>query len=176
MVTWNFHGSGLCFTVTVFQFAVRFPRKYLGSLLSGQSVCGITVSLIQIFTLAMGSSSKITAFIYFAIGDTFIFAVLVLFSQVLVKDKYFQASLASDEGKDEKGKNKQDPLDKSQLKRILIALIPILLTILLTSGSAGIVHPGISSLIESVGKGSGRWNGEYRYKYRVCPESNVSEL
>ncbi|KAJ8948576.1 hypothetical protein NQ318_007580 [Aromia moschata] len=146
-------GSGLCFTVSVFQFSVKFPPVYLGSMLSGQSVCGIVVSLVQIFTLAVGTSSQITAFIFFSIGVAFILGVQILFSLVMAKDKYMRDCLAIDDMVEH-----EISVDKSRIVEIFKKIIPIILTMLLTAGSTIIIHPGLSSLAESIGKGNGRWN------------------
>ncbi|KAJ8948580.1 hypothetical protein NQ318_007584, partial [Aromia moschata] len=149
-------GTGGCFTYSAIKFSVLFPAKYPATLLSGQSVCGIIVVLAQIITLAMGTSSKLDAFIYFSTGTVFVMAVQILFLILLAKEGYIRDRL-----KTNNIEANRRIFDKTKFKLLIKKLSPILLTMIITVGATVMVHPGVTTLVKSVEKGNGRWGDSF---------------
>ncbi|KAJ8936076.1 hypothetical protein NQ314_012511 [Rhamnusium bicolor] len=141
--------AGGCFLVSIFQMSLKFPTIYLGAQLSGQSICGVLVALIQIFTLLIGVSSKISAIIYFSICAFLMLAAMVLYLFVFHNFDYLQ---------DQLNKEEEYEIEFSKVKIIARKLLVLMITMVLTAGSSVIIHPGVTSLVESVGKGTSRWS------------------
>ncbi|KAJ8985293.1 hypothetical protein NQ317_007080 [Molorchus minor] len=140
------NGSGACLMVSLFELATQFPPVYIGAILSGQSVCGIITSLLQVITLAIESSSQVKAR-HGVCGNRS--------GDALARppeEEFFQKQLNKEE-------EAAGPLNINRQVIFSIAkkISIILFTMVLTAGSMVSMHPGVTSLIESVAKGSTRW-------------------
>ncbi|XP_055599662.1 equilibrative nucleoside transporter 3-like [Uranotaenia lowii] len=64
---------------TVFSLAGQFPSRYVSSVVSGQAISGIFISVVTIVTISTGVSAPMVAFFCFSIGTVAICASLTCY-------------------------------------------------------------------------------------------------
>jgi equilibrative nucleoside transporter 1/2/3 len=143
--------------VTIFQLVSKFPAGYLAAVLNGQALCGIFAALVQISSLSIGASSKTSGLVYFSIGMFFIFITLLGFLATMTRSQYFKYHFKKEVVQVETPKIIKE-LFISILKKIRFYISAMVIVM----GSTIMIHPGVTSLVVSVNKGSGhKWNDVY---------------
>ncbi|XP_044271775.1 equilibrative nucleoside transporter 3-like [Tribolium madens] len=147
--------TGFCavFMVSLFQLVTRFPPVYLAAMLSGHSLCGIFAALVQIFSLSIGASSKTSGLTYFSIGMFFIFLTLTGFIATLNKSQFFNYHITKEV------ETVKPKMTKNLFLSVLNKVKYYLGSMIIVLGCTIMLHPGLLSLVVSVGKGNGKkWN------------------
>jgi equilibrative nucleoside transporter 1/2/3 len=142
-----------CFMVTVFQLAVKFPPRYMITLFSGQSICGVLAALVQIFALGVTENPTTRGLIYFLMGMFFVFLTLVGFLISTRRSRFFQHHSAKIVEAKRPKMSKEIVVSVLQKNKFYLGSLFIVL------GSSIMLHPGVTTLVLSVDKGNGnKWN------------------
>lgn len=141
--------------VSLFHLVTRFPPNYLAAMLSGHSLCGIFASLVQIFSLSIGASSKTSGLTYFSIGMFFVFLTLIGFLATLHKSDFFQYHITKEV------QSVKPKITKEMFLSVLNKLKYYLSSMIIVLGCSIMLHPGLLSLVVSVDQSSGnKWNSK----------------
>lgn len=141
--------------IAVFVLLAKFPRYYMKFYLFGEGCAAVFNSILQILTLAIGTSTKTSALIYFGIGSGVMSLTLILFFFSKYNDfymyfvKHFKEDIT------------RDMLSVLELKQVLKTIWPVLLMFVFYE-LAKIPHVPVTSLVVSENYGSGNnWNGKF---------------
>lgn len=145
-----------CFLVTLFQMCAKFSPVYISALLSGQALCGIFSSSLQIVTLSIDAKPEINGFLYFSATVAFIVLVAVSFVSCLKYSPFFIYHLKQ---------TSNITATKVDIPKGLIASIFerqkfVFASMLLIIGISSMVHPGITATIVSTEPGS-KWSDTF---------------
>ncbi|XP_018565606.1 equilibrative nucleoside transporter 3 isoform X2 [Anoplophora glabripennis] len=159
-----FSASTAVLLISLFQLSARFPPRCMAAQLAGQSVCGILSASIQVLTLLAAPTVKGTAGLYYAIATGVITATTIAYLTVSKKSEYLQNKLENDpeEEEEEEGEETSSKkFDIVKIKRVLRKLALILVSLTLCGVITQLLHPGLTALIESSGKGTNVWSDSY---------------
>ncbi|KAJ8948581.1 hypothetical protein NQ318_007585 [Aromia moschata] len=144
--------------VSLFELVTKFPLDYYAAILSGQALCGIISSSLQILTLTINSNPMFTASIYFGVGSLLIFFTSIFYLVTKKKSKYFIYRIGQYEG-NEVASNKWS-INISKMKSALQRTKWFMGSLVFIQGSTAMIHPGLAALVVSEGKdqGGGEWS------------------
>lgn len=145
--------------------AFRFPPRCLAAQLAGQSICGILAALVQIVALVVPSVTG-TASLYYAIAVGVMGSTLAAYVTVWYKVEDFRRTVNKKQEDEEARSNTGWKIDFGMLKRVLRKLSLLLISLILSVMVSVILNPGVTALIESSGKGTNAWSGEYPISIR----------
>ncbi|KAJ8985305.1 hypothetical protein NQ317_007092 [Molorchus minor] len=134
----------------------KFPQYYMKVYLLGQGFAGCFNSVLQLFSLVVGTSTTASALIYFGIGTLFMAMTLALFylSKYSKLYNYHVKSNAED--------TTRDLMPLSEIKSILRTIWPCVVAIGLLQLTILPTHHSITSLVVSEHHGNGSlWNDKY---------------
>lgn len=135
---------------------LKFPSYFLNVYLFGQGFGGICSAILQILSLAMGTSTEVSALFYFISGSALMTLTLIqfYFSKYNKLFNYHVNSVEEDVTK--------NVLRLSEAKDLAKQIWARILTLILTSLPIIIVMPNITSLVVSENYGSGsEWSDTY---------------
>lgn len=148
--------------MTVFQLVGKFPPAYLSTMLSGQAICGIAASLVQIGAIGISASTNGTAYIYFSIGLAFIVGVFLFYIYMCFYSDYFIYYMNKEIEESNIKITKQDLISVIKKRKYLI---PSLIVIL---GSTIMINPGLTALVVSVNPPTHDWNRKFNIECIQC--------
>ncbi|KAK9871224.1 hypothetical protein WA026_011499 [Henosepilachna vigintioctopunctata] len=146
------------FLVTLLHLCAKFPPIYLAAMLSGQAMCGIFSSSVQILTLIVDSNPTTNGLLYFSVAMLCIIVTFIMFLINRSHSKFFQYQI------------KQiviDQTDRVNMKKELVFTVlrnqkTIFFALLFVAGATTMIQPGITSTIRSMDQGNGnKWNDTY---------------
>lgn len=144
----------------------KFSPRYITATIGGQALGGIFAALVQIGALTIGASSEHSAFVYFMVGNVVLLLSLISYI-VLSKSsffKYHMNRLIVNEFEDELLRPRI--IDQ---KLILRKVWSYGMSVFLVFFISLCVFPGVTVLIESEYKGTGRkWNGKLKLFSSLC--------
>lgn len=141
--------------IAVFVLLAKFPPYYTKVYLFGQGCAAVFNSLLQIVTLAIGTSTTVSANIYFGMGSTIMGLTLVLFhfSKYNRFYRYFMEHAEED--------LLRDMLSFSECRDILKIIWSVVFMYVFFE-LAKIPHVPVTSLVVSENYGNGnKWNGKF---------------
>ncbi|KAJ8949602.1 hypothetical protein NQ314_008173, partial [Rhamnusium bicolor] len=151
--------------ISLFELVTKFPLGYFAAVLSGQALCGIFSSLVQILTLSINSRNPTTsAFIFFGVGSLIILLTTVFYLITKRKSKYFIYRIGQYEGTSRDGTQEKWTVNLFKMKTALQRTKWYLGSIVFVKGSSAMIHPGLAALVVSEDKDSGlgnAWNEIY---------------
>ncbi|KAJ8948593.1 hypothetical protein NQ318_007597 [Aromia moschata] len=144
------------FQVTTLPLVAKFPMQYMHVFLMGQGSAGIFNSLLQIISLAIGSSIEISALFYFVVGTMLICITMTLYiisKNMAFYQFYMENSLSEP---------KTGMFSKAEVKDIIKDTWPCLAVGMVTIINLLFLQPSVTSLVVSEGYGKGNeWNDTY---------------
>lgn len=148
-------GASAVFSGSLCGIAGKFSSCYISAVINGQALGGIIAAVTQILSLTFKESAVHSAFIYFIIGDIFIFASAVSFF-LLYRVDYFLFYTYGPRESAISMNNRVTHISNIQVfKKIWVYSISLFLVFIITT----CVYPAVTVLIESHNKGSGGdWN------------------
>lgn len=132
----------------------KFSPVYISAILSGQALCGIFSSLLQILTLSLDAKPNTNGLLYFSATVVFVVLVTVSFIACLKFSPFFIYHLE---------KTKPQNISKVEIPKELVFDIwnrqkAVFVALLLIVGISSMLHPGITATVQSTEAG-GKWNG-----------------
>ncbi|XP_018565576.2 equilibrative nucleoside transporter 3-like [Anoplophora glabripennis] len=141
--------------MAVFVLLAKFPPYFMKVYLFGQGCAPVFTALLQIMTLAIGTTTKTSALIYFGIGSSVMGFTLVLFYFSKYNDYYMYFVNHFEED------ITRDMLSFAQIKFILKTIWPVMF-MYVCFDLAKIPQTPVTSLVVSENYGSGNdWNDIY---------------
>ncbi|KAJ8917736.1 hypothetical protein NQ315_005185 [Exocentrus adspersus] len=154
-----------CFGIlmtSLFRLSNKFHRRCLAAQFAGQATCGILSAVMEIISLAAVSSVKGTAALYFTVASIAIAGIMVCYISIEKKSEEFSSKLKLvTEEQSQRIQKGKSAVNLNVLKRLLRHLALLILALFFCVGNSSILHPGLTSLIESYGKGSSTWSDTY---------------
>lgn len=150
-----FLGSLNLFHVTTLGVVPKFPPSYMKTFLLGEGMAAIFSAILEIISLALGSSTIISALFYFISGTCLIVLSLVVY--LLVSRTAFYQYYMQIELEDTKKKH-----SKEQIKATCLQIWPclaIMITMFLSMNTMSITPLVVS---ENYGNGN-KFNGKKRF-------------
>lgn len=133
----------------------RFPPHYMKMYLTGEGMAGISSATLQIVSLAMGTSTEVSALFYFVSGSTLMTSTMIMFyaSKYNRLYNYHVNSIQEDVSK--------DVLQLSAAKALAKEIWAQVFTLVLLALTLTPIMPSITSLVVSENYGSGSvWTGK----------------
>ncbi|KAJ8948583.1 hypothetical protein NQ318_007587 [Aromia moschata] len=150
------NASNAVIEVAVLVILSKFPQHYMKVYLLGQGFAAIFNSILQIATLAIGTSTIASALLYFICGTLVMVVSLVLYYFTKFNSCYNYHAKSIVEN------TKRDLLPFSEVKDMLKVVWPSIVTMGLLQMTQSPAHHAITSLVvpEHYGDGS-EWNDKY---------------
>ncbi|KAJ8985296.1 hypothetical protein NQ317_007083 [Molorchus minor] len=142
--------------VAIIVILSKFPQSYMKVYLFGQGCAAIFNEILQIITLAIGTSTTASALLYFICGTTVMVMSLFLFhiTKYNACYRYHASSIVED--------TKKEMLPLSEARKIFKIVWPGILTMGLMQLTQSPMHHTITSLVVSQNYGSGSaWSDTY---------------
>lgn len=153
--------SSALIIVSLYELVVRFPISYYAAINSGQVICGILSSIIQIITLSLRVPPPISGAVYFGVGSMIIIITTIIYWFIHRNSKYFIYRIGQKEIVYEP--NKRIWPDKKFFKTAVIKLKWSYATYIIVSGTTALLFPGFCVLITAVQKNNdnaGDWESK----------------
>lgn len=155
--------------VSLYELVVRFPIRYYAAITSGQVICGILSSIIQIITLSLRVPPPMAGAIYFGVGSVMIIGTTISYWFIHRNSKYFIYRIGQKEI--EHTPHKRIWPNTGHLKTAVIKLKWIYATYIIVSGTTAIMFPGFCVLISAMEKNNdtaGDWESKYTLLLLDC--------
>ncbi|XP_018565571.1 equilibrative nucleoside transporter 3-like [Anoplophora glabripennis] len=162
--------------ISLFQLASRFPPRCLVAQFAGQNLCGILAAVIQIIALAATPSVQGTAALYYAIATGTIAAIMTFYLIVVNKSEYFRSKLYEKPKEKQADAKKKPKFELDIVKSVLRKLALLVVALVFAIASTGILHPGLTALVESSNKGTNVWSDTYFLPVCVYLLFNIFEF
>lgn len=131
--------------------------------LAGQNVGGILAAVIQIISLAATPSVEGTAALYFGVATGAIGIIIIYYVYVVYESEEFRSKLKKKPKEGKASVKASAKIEFGLVTRVLKKLALLIISLILSVVSMAILHPGLTSLVESSGKGTNVWSGMYLY-------------
>ncbi|XP_019866386.2 equilibrative nucleoside transporter 3-like [Aethina tumida] len=143
------------YRISIFEIISKFPQVSVAWFLAGEGLAGIFNSILQIISLAIGTSTTTSALIYFISGCAVMLFAMVLYSftERVTYYKHFIVPFAKPKCK--KSVGFKEFVENSKLIWSSIVIILFLYIAQL------VTSPSITSLVKSEYAGSGPWSDLY---------------
>lgn len=153
--------SSAIIMVSLFELVLNFPIGYYGTILSGQAICGVVCSLLQICVLSMRTDYLTSGLIFFGVGSIIILSTTIFYLITKRKSKYFIYRIGQYEGTTQEPVQSKCSVNMEKLRSALQRTKWFLGAMVFVQGSTAMVHPGLTVLIVSMERDSGggdQWN------------------
>lgn len=145
---------------SLFGIMSKFAPRYITATVGGQALGGIFAALSQIVALAIGASSTHSAFVYFMIGNITLLVSLIMYI-IVSKTVFFKYHISDRMGI---AQNEFDIEIKPRIvshKIIIKKIMSYGISVFLVFSISLSIYPGVTVLIESENKASGKsWNSK----------------
>lgn len=131
--------------------------------LAGQNIGGILAALIQIISLAAAHSVTGTAGMYYGVATVAIAIIISFYLYVVYTSQDFRTKLMVKPKDGRSSAKKRAKFEFDLVKRVVKKLALLAIALVLSVVSTAVLHPGLTALIESSGKGTNLWSGKSYY-------------
>ncbi|KAL3270276.1 hypothetical protein HHI36_009328 [Cryptolaemus montrouzieri] len=137
---------GSVFLVALFEMAAKFTPNYYAATISGQAVCGIFSSAIQILTLMQNVPASTSGLLYFSVAIVCIVLTTLAFYLTMRNSSFFRYHLEQVKiQEDQKEEITKDIIFMVLRKQLLYSLVMVLVF-----GATAMVHPSITSTVREI--------------------------
>lgn len=147
--------------VSLFQLASRFPTRCLAAQVAGESLCGIISASVQVIALLVVSSVQNIAGLYYSVAIMVIGGTMIAFVVVSNNSEYFHNKLKWKTELDKQPAETTPIFDIAMLKTLLKKIWSVLACFVVSLVTTHVLHPGVTTLIDSSGKGTSTWSDTY---------------